>query len=71
TSNQDLALQSFYKRQDMLKRFSEQNVYSVDAMWLSTQSKGLVKGLDYIQGGFFADADQSKMKTWEALTIDQ
>ncbi|MEZ9418151.1 hypothetical protein AB4189_28925, partial [Vibrio sp. 10N.286.49.E1] len=26
TSNQDLALQSFYKRQDMLKRFSEQNV---------------------------------------------
>ncbi|PMO73208.1 zinc-dependent metalloprotease [Vibrio splendidus] len=71
TSNQDLALQSFYKRQDMLKRFSEQNVYSVDAMWLSTQSKGLVKGLDYAQGGYFADADQSKMKTWEELTIDQ
>ncbi|EKM28506.1 hypothetical protein VCHENC02_5602, partial [Vibrio harveyi] len=29
--NKELALQTFYKRQDMLKRFSEQNVYSEDA----------------------------------------
>ncbi|MDN3685731.1 zinc-dependent metalloprotease [Vibrio sinaloensis] len=71
TSNPDLAIQSFYKRQDMLKRFSEQNAYSLDFMWMSTQSKGLVKGIDYQEGDFFVDADQTTMKTWEELNQDQ
>lgn len=71
TSNPDLAIQSFYKRQDMLKRFSEQNVYSLDFMWLSTQSKGLVKGIDYEEGDFFVDAEQTTMKTWDELNLDQ
>ncbi|EGA68872.1 hypothetical protein VISI1226_11102 [Vibrio sinaloensis DSM 21326] len=69
--NSDLAIQSFYKRQDMLKRFSEQNAYSLDFMWMSTQSKGLVKGIDYQEGDFFVDADQTTMKTWEELNQDQ
>ncbi|MEF1184521.1 zinc-dependent metalloprotease [Vibrio sinaloensis] len=71
TTNSDLAVQSFYKRQDMLKRFSEQNVYSLDFMWLSTQSKGLVKGIDYEEGDFFVDDAQTTMKTWDELNLDQ
>lgn len=61
-TNQDAALKAFYKRQDMLKRFSEQNVYSEDAMWLSTNAKGLIAGIDYADGGYFADAEQNTMK---------
>ncbi|MEZ9392417.1 zinc-dependent metalloprotease [Vibrio splendidus] len=70
-NSKDLALQTFYKRQDMLKRFSEQNVYSEDAMWLSTKAKGLITGIDYTNGGFFADDEQNTMKTWNDLDLDQ
>ncbi|HDM8130538.1 TPA: zinc-dependent metalloprotease [Vibrio harveyi] len=69
--NKELALQTFYKRQDMLKRFSEQNVYSEDAMWLSTNAKGLISGIDYADGGYFADAKQNTMKKWSELSLEQ
>ncbi|MEF1230575.1 zinc-dependent metalloprotease, partial [Vibrio fortis] len=70
-TNQDAALKAFYKRQDMLKRFSEQNVYSEDAMWLSTNAKGLIAGIDYADGGYFADAEQNTMKKWNELSLEQ
>lgn len=71
TESKDLALQSFYKRKEMLKRLSEQNYYSIDNMWLSTQSKGLVRGIDYAEGGFFTAEDQTALKKWDALTEEQ
>lgn len=70
-TNKDLAQQSFHKHEDLLKRFSEQNVYTVDHMWLSTQSKGLVKGIDYAGGDFFISAEQDALKAWDALTLEQ
>ncbi len=71
TDNKDLALQSFYKHKEMQRLFSEQNAYSVESMWVSTQAKGLVKGIDYSADGFFTSADQTALKQWDDLTLEQ
>ncbi|WP_230856301.1 zinc-dependent metalloprotease [Vibrio cidicii] len=63
--------------------YAEQNMYSDQFLWVSTQSKGLIKGIDYINGGYFdnahldpsqpdyADKVNTKLKAWEDLNADQ
>ncbi len=75
--------QAFAKHQTRLHKLSEQNVYAEEFMWVSTQSKGLVEGLDYEKGGFFdnsglneddadyADKMNTKLKKWNDLTAEQ
>ncbi|EHZ7121580.1 zinc-dependent metalloprotease [Vibrio vulnificus] len=63
--------------------YAEQNMYSDQFLWVSTQSKGLIKGIDYKAGGYFdnahldpsapdyADKVNTKLKAWEDLNADQ
>ncbi|SDI98126.1 protein of unknown function [Ferrimonas sediminum] len=71
TRHPDLAIQSFNKDQQRLKNLSEQNAYSIDFMWLSTQSKGLIDGIDYAAGGYFADDQNLTLKDWNSLSKAQ
>ncbi|USD38411.1 zinc-dependent metalloprotease [Ferrimonas sp. SCSIO 43195] len=71
TANPDLATQSFNKHQKRLQMLSEQNAFSVEFMWLSTQQKGLIKGINYLEGGYFANEENTELKTWDDLTSAQ
>lgn len=71
------------KHQFNLEKMAEQNMYSEEFMWVSTKSKGLIKGIDYLEGGYFdntglepSDADyantvNTKLKKWSQLSSDQ
>ena len=67
----DQAVESFNRYRQYLNQLAEQNAYSADFMWLSTQSKGLVKGIDYLEGGYFADDQNTTLKDWDQLTAEQ
>ncbi len=66
-----------------LQAYAEQNMYSDEFLWVSTQSKGLIKGIDYLEGGFFDNAQldpsapdyaekaNKKLKSWEDLSPEQ
>lgn len=71
TNHPDLATQSFNKRQKHLELLAEQSAYSIEFMWLSTQSKGLIKGIDYQAGGYFADDQHLTLKKWDDLSAAQ
>ncbi|NBI56146.1 ATPase [Photobacterium alginatilyticum] len=70
-----------YKNQ--LNKMAEQNMYAEEFMWVSTKSKGLIKGIDYLAGGYFDNSglDQSapdyvdnankKLKKWDQLSQTQ
>lgn len=69
--------------QKQLNKMAEQNMYAAEFMWVSTKSKGLIKGIDYLAGGYFdnSDLDQSapdyadkankKLKSWNQLSKAQ
>ncbi|BDY03797.1 zinc-dependent metalloprotease [Ferrimonas sp. YFM] len=71
TQHKDLAIQSFNKHQQYLDMLAEQNAYAVEFMWLSTQSKGLIEGIDYLEGGYFANEENTELKAWDDLTAAQ
>ena len=70
-------------RQQRLHSMAEQNVYAEEFMWVSTQSKGLISGIDYLTGDYFdnshldVNADDyetqanTKLKKWSKLTKAQ
>ncbi|MDN3681231.1 zinc-dependent metalloprotease [Vibrio tapetis subsp. quintayensis] len=71
------------QRQLELDRMAENNMYSEEFMWVSTRSKGLVTGIDYLQGDYFDNSDldpsasdyqdkvNTKLKKWSKLSAEQ
>jgi len=69
--------------QKQLNKMAAQNMYAAEFMWVSTKSKGLIKGIDYLAGGYFdnSDLDQNatdyidkankKLKQWSQLSQAQ
>ncbi|MEJ2765713.1 zinc-dependent metalloprotease [Photobacterium sp. MCCC 1A19761] len=69
--------------QHQLHKMAEQNMYAAEFMWVSTQSKGLIKGIDYLAGNYFdnsgldqsapdyADHANKTLKRWDQLNADQ
>ncbi len=70
-----------YKKQ--LNKMAAQNMYAAEFMWVSTKSKGLIQGIDYISGGYFDNKDldpyskdyaakaNKKLKSWDELNKEQ
>lgn len=54
-----------------LDNLAKHNAYSTDFMWVSTQAKGLVEGIDYLQGGYFSDKENKILKDWGQLSEAQ
>jgi hypothetical protein len=66
-----------------LNHMAEHNMYSEEFMWVSTKSKGLIKGIDYLAGNYFDNsaldasaADyltkiNTKLKKWDQLSSQQ
>ncbi|MEZ8104554.1 zinc-dependent metalloprotease [Vibrio cortegadensis] len=71
------------KRQIELDKMASQNMYSEEFMWVSTKSKGLIKGIDYLEGNYFDNSDldpsaadytdkaNTKLKKWSQLSSEQ
>ncbi|UTV27351.1 zinc-dependent metalloprotease [Photobacterium atrarenae] len=69
--------------QKQLNKMAEQNMYAAEFMWVSTKSKGLIKGIDYLSGGYFDNQGlepsaqdytakvNTKLKSWNHLNKDQ
>ncbi|PSW02677.1 zinc-dependent metalloprotease [Photobacterium lipolyticum] len=68
---------------EQLDKMAAQNMYAEEFMWVSTKSKGLIKGIDYLAGKYFdnteldnsasdyADKANKKLKSWTQLSKDQ
>ncbi len=71
------------QRQIELDGMAENNMYSEEFMWVSTRSKGLITGIDYLQGDYFDNSDldpsasdyqdkvNTKLKKWSKLSAEQ
>jgi len=71
------------KHQMDLEHMAEHNMYSEEFMWVSTKSKGLIKGIDYLEGDYFDNSDldpsavdyldnvNTKLKKWDKLSASQ
>lgn len=69
--------------QKQLNKMAEQNMYAAEFMWVSTKSKGLIKGIDYLSGGYFDNEGldpqsqdytakaNKKLKSWDGLSKSQ
>ena len=54
-----------------LDNLAKHNAYSEEFMWVSTQSKGLIEGIDYLEGGYFSNDENTQLKDWDALSAEQ
>ncbi|MDN3616933.1 zinc-dependent metalloprotease [Vibrio gallaecicus] len=71
------------KRHLAMEEMASQNMYSEEFMWVSTKSKGLIKGIDYLADGYFDNSDldpaaadyadkvNTKLKKWTKLSAEQ
>lgn len=69
--------------QQKLNHMAEHNMYAAEFMWVSTKSKGLIKGINYLAGEYFdnsgldqnapdyANKANKKLKKWDQLSQDQ
>ena len=70
--NQDSDLQTLAKANaERLKRWSENNAFGEEAIWVSATSKGLVSGIDYQDASLYEDEAKTRLKKWKALDEEQ
>ncbi|MCP5076872.1 MAG: hypothetical protein GY951_02275, partial [Psychromonas sp.] len=55
-----------------LQYWAENNAYPVEAAWVSSTSKGLIKGIDYDNEALYEDtATKTELKEWSMLSAEQ
>ncbi|KUE80525.1 hypothetical protein ATO46_16280 [Aeromonas schubertii] len=71
-TTQDSDLKTLAKANaERLKRWSENNAFGEEAIWVSATSKGLVSGIDYQDASLYEDDAKTRMKKWKALDEGQ
>lgn len=68
----DSSLADFIKADEArIKRWSENNAFGEEAIWVSSTSKGLVSGIDYQDASLYQDDQKTRLKKWKELTSEQ
>ncbi|WP_429019810.1 zinc-dependent metalloprotease [Aeromonas allosaccharophila] len=68
----DSSLADFIKADEArIKRWSENNAFGEDAIWVSSTSKGLVSGIDYQDASLYLDDQKTRLKKWKELNSEQ
>ncbi|MGL5840424.1 MAG: zinc-dependent metalloprotease [Aeromonas hydrophila] len=68
----DSSLADFIKADEArIKRWSENNAFGEDAIWVSSTSKGLVSGIDYQDASLYLDDQKTRLKKWKELSSEQ
>ncbi|MGH1409930.1 MAG: zinc-dependent metalloprotease [Aeromonas sp.] len=68
----DASLIDFLKADEArIKRWSENNAFGEEAIWVSSTSKGLVSGIDYQDASLYQDDQKTRLKKWKELSSEQ
>lgn len=69
-SSSDLATRVEAER-ERIDRWSENNAFGEEAIWVSATSKGLISGIDYEDASLFEDEEKTRLKKWKDLSDEQ